>query len=128
MRLQPLICVRDVEASSRWYQRLLGCQSAHGGPEYERLAWQDGVILKFDQRDVGNHQGRIGDPNITAYGNGVLLWFVLDDFDAAVARAKEIKAEVIKPRHRSENAHWECWLRDPEGYTIVLASPLGSAA
>jgi hypothetical protein len=31
MRPQPLIAVTDVEASSRWYQRLLGCQSAHGG-------------------------------------------------------------------------------------------------
>ena len=31
MNPQPLICVNDVEASSRWYQRLLGCQSAHGG-------------------------------------------------------------------------------------------------
>ena len=26
---QPLIAVTDVEASSRWYQRLLGCDSAH---------------------------------------------------------------------------------------------------
>jgi hypothetical protein len=31
MRPQPLIAVTDVEASSRWYQRLLDCQSAHGG-------------------------------------------------------------------------------------------------
>ena len=38
MRPQPLIAVTDVEASSRWYQRLLGCQNAHGGAEYERLA------------------------------------------------------------------------------------------
>jgi hypothetical protein len=30
MRPQPLICVRDVQLSSRWYQRLLGCESAHG--------------------------------------------------------------------------------------------------
>lgn len=30
MRPQPLICVRDVEASSRWYQRLHNCQSDHG--------------------------------------------------------------------------------------------------
>ncbi len=36
MRPQPLIAVKDVEASSRWYQRLLGCRSAHGGREYER--------------------------------------------------------------------------------------------
>jgi hypothetical protein len=33
MRPQPLIAVTDVEASSRWYQRLLGCKSAHGGAE-----------------------------------------------------------------------------------------------
>jgi hypothetical protein len=23
--------------------------------------------------------------------------------------------------------HWECWLRDPDGYTVVLASPDGTA-
>ena len=37
MRPQPLIAVRDVEASSRWYQRLLGARSYYGGKEYERL-------------------------------------------------------------------------------------------
>ena len=28
MRPQPLIAVTDVEASSRWYQRLFGCKAA----------------------------------------------------------------------------------------------------
>lgn len=37
MHPQPLICVNDVEASSRWYRRLLGCDSVHGAPHYERL-------------------------------------------------------------------------------------------
>jgi hypothetical protein len=41
---QPLIAVRDVEASSRWYQRLLGLESGHGGPHYERLL-ADGVLV-----------------------------------------------------------------------------------
>ena len=44
MRPQPLISVSDVEASSRWYQRLLGCESAHGGPEYERLVAPGGEL------------------------------------------------------------------------------------
>src|SRR5437899_13003837 len=44
MNPQPLICVRDVEASSRWYQRLLGCQSTHGGPHYERLVVRAGSL------------------------------------------------------------------------------------
>jgi hypothetical protein len=111
----------------RRYQRVLGSESGHGGPEYERLVSDGRLILQLHRWDVGHHRGRIGDPNLKPYGNGVLLWFELDDFDAAVARAKEMKAEIIKPRHRSENAHWECWLRDLEGYTIVFASPHGSA-
>ena len=47
MRPQPLICIRDVEASSRWYQRLLGCESAHGGPNYERLVFSGKLILQL---------------------------------------------------------------------------------
>jgi hypothetical protein len=37
MKAQPLIAVSDVERSSRWYQQLLGCQSGHGGNEYEQI-------------------------------------------------------------------------------------------
>ena len=128
LQLQPLICVRDVEASSRWYQRLLGCQSGHGGRDYERLVLGERLILQLHQWEVEHQHGRLGDPDDRPYGNGVLLWFELDDFDAAVLRAEEMKAEILKPRHRSENAHYECWLRDPDGYTLVLASPHGSAA
>ena len=31
----------------------------------------------------------IGDPADRPYGNGVLLWFEVDDFDAAVVRAAD---------------------------------------
>ena len=129
MTAQPLICVHDVEATSRWYQRLLGCQSAHGGPEYERLVKDGKLALQLHRWDVEHDHGRIGDPNIKPYGNGVLLWFKIDDFDAAVARAEEMNVEVVLPRHYREGAgQWEIWLRDPEGYTVVLSSPDGSAA
>ncbi|APW60831.1 VOC family protein [Paludisphaera borealis] len=134
MRPQPLIAVRDVEASSRWYQRLLGCQSAHGGAEYERLTANGVLILQLHRWEVDHHHGPIGDPDAKPYGNGVLLWFEIDDFDAALSRAESMKAEIVLPRHRNPPDgnggpnHWECWLRDPEGYTVVIASPDGSAA
>ena len=57
----------------------------------------------------------------------------MDDFDDAVRSAEELKAEVILPRHRNPPSgkggpnHWEIWLRDPDGYTVTLASPDGSA-
>lgn len=136
MRPQPLIAVRDVEASSRWYQRLLNCQSAHGGEEYERLVSDGELIMQLHNWDVEHHHGAIGDPEARPYGNGVLLWFETDDFDAAVARATELKANVVLAAHRNPPegqsgggpAHREIWLRDPDGYTVVLASPSGEAA
>jgi catechol 2,3-dioxygenase-like lactoylglutathione lyase family enzyme len=133
MRPQPLIAVNDVEASSRWYQRLLGCESAHGGAEYERLVSNGELILQLHSFEVEHHHGPIADPGDKPYGNGLLLWFETDDFDAAMARAEAMQAEIVMRRHRNPptgNAgpnHWECWLRDPDGYVVVIASPDGSA-
>jgi catechol 2,3-dioxygenase-like lactoylglutathione lyase family enzyme len=135
IRPQPLLAVSDVEASSRWYQRLLGCESAHGGREYERLVVGGHLILQLHAWDVEHDHGPIGDPEARPHGNGVLVWFEIDDFDAAVARATELRAEVVLAPHRNPPegepggpAHRECWLRDPDGYTIVISSPDGEAA
>jgi catechol 2,3-dioxygenase-like lactoylglutathione lyase family enzyme len=133
MRPQPLLSVTDVEKSSRWYQRLLGCRSDHGGPDYERLVWQDKLVLQLHSFAVAHHHGRIGDPNDRPYGNGVLLWFEVEDFDDVMQRCTEMKVEIVLPKHRNPPDgnggpnHWECWLRDPDGYVVVVASPDGSA-
>ncbi len=124
MQLAPLICVRDVQSSSTWYQRLLGCTSGHGGDEYERLLAGDQLVLQLHRWDVEHDHGPLGDPALRPYGNGVLLWFELDDFEDAVGRALDLKVETLKQRHLSENGNWEFWLRDPAGYTVVLTSPL----
>jgi predicted enzyme related to lactoylglutathione lyase len=132
MQPQPLICASDVEATSRWYQQLLGLHSDHGGPDYERLVADGRLVLQIHRWDVEHDHGRLGDPAI-ARGNGVLLWFQVDDFDAVAARAEELGAEVVMPRHRNPPDgnggpnHWELWLRDPNGYTVVLSSPDGTA-
>ena len=129
MHSQPLIAVTDVEASSRWYQRLLGCQSAHGGAEYERLVRDGVLVLQLHRFGVEHDHGPIGDPDDKPYGNGVLVWFEVDDFDAAVGRAGEMKASIVRPRQRHDGAkHWQIWLRDPDGYVVVLSGPDGSAA
>ena len=82
MRPQPLIAVTDVEASSRWYQKLLGCKSDHGGEVYERLNSKEGnLILQLHCFKEEHHHGAIADVNDKPYGNGVLLWFEIDDID-----------------------------------------------
>jgi extradiol dioxygenase family protein len=124
MQLAPLICVDDVPASSRWYQQLLGCTSGHGGDEYERLNAGEKLILQLHRWDVMHHHGPLGDPLLRPHGNGVVLWFELSDFDDAVARATSMKVDVLKERLWSENGNWEYWLRDLDGYLVVLTSPL----
>jgi catechol 2,3-dioxygenase-like lactoylglutathione lyase family enzyme len=135
MRPQPLITATDVEASSRFYQRLLGLESAHGGPEYERLVRADGtLVLQLHAFSTPtHHHDPIGDRDDRPYGNGVLLWFETDEFDAVVARTAELGAEVVMPPHRNPPDgrggpnHREIWLRDPDGYGVVVASPDGEA-
>jgi catechol 2,3-dioxygenase-like lactoylglutathione lyase family enzyme len=134
MRPQPLLAVGDVEASSRWYQQLLGCTSGHGGPHYERLMDADQLVLQLHAWDVDHHHGKIGDKATPPYGNGVLVWFEVDDFDAAVERAGELRAEVVlgPVRNPPEGepggpAHRELWILDQDGYTVVIASPDGEA-
>lgn len=129
MRPQPLICVADVEASSRWYRDALGLRSGHGGGEYERLYAGEALVLQLHSFEADHDHGPIGDPGAKPYGNGVLLWFEVDDFEAAMARVDALKPEVVRPRHVNDRPnHWECWLRDPDGYLVVIASPDGSAS
>ena len=131
---QTMIAVRDVEASSRWYQDLIGLLSDHGGPEYERLLADGVLVLQLHRREVEHHHGPIGDPE-AAVGNGVLLWLgEVTDFDAVVARADRLQVPVVRPPHRNPPdgqgngpGHREIWLRDPDGYTVVVASPDGEA-
>ena len=101
MRPQPLIVVTDVEASSRWYQRLLGCRGAHGGRQYEQLVKDGWLLLQLHSFEVEHHHGPLGNPAFRPYGNGVLLWFEVEDFDAVMQRAAEMAVEIVLPRHRN---------------------------
>lgn len=144
MRSQPLLVVRDVDASTRFYTRLLGCTLGGGGQghagdgprEYERLydprlhhsAWgSDGLVLQLHAWEADHHHGHLGDPS-QPVGNGVMVWLEVDDFDDAVARARALGARVVLDVHVNPNArHRELWIADPDGYTVVLASPDGEA-
>ncbi len=133
-RPQTLIAVRDVEASSHWYQQLLGLRSDHGGPHYERLLSGGELALQLHSFDDEHGHGRIGDPD-TALGNGVVIWFgEVSDFDAVVQRAAELGAPVVHAPYRNPPSgegngpgHRELWITDPDGYTVVVASPDGEA-
>jgi hypothetical protein len=55
------------------------------------------------------------------------VWLEVTDYAAAVARARASGAGVIEEKFNPNAHHHELWLRDPDGYIVVLASPDGSA-
>lgn len=123
VRPQPLISVADVEETSRWYQQVLGATSGHGGPEYEQLLIDGTLVMQLHRLELGHHHDAIGDPSQPT-GNGVAIWFEVDAFDAAVRRIREADVQVVTDVHVNPNAgHREIWLRDLDGYLVVLAEP-----
>ena len=126
---QTLIAVRDVEASSRWYQRLLGLRSDHGGPHYERLLAGGELVLQLHHADVEHHHGRIGDPGRERRAAVVRRRVRLRRRRRPRGRARR---PVVRAPHRNPPegfgpGHREIWISDPDGYTVVVASPDGEA-
>jgi catechol 2,3-dioxygenase-like lactoylglutathione lyase family enzyme len=133
VRAQPLIAVRDVRSSSQWYARLLGAErtsetmrSDHAHL-YDRLLSGGSLVLQLHAWGEHDHPNLV-QPEGRSQGNGFLLWFEVDDFDAAVERARVLNAKVLREPHFNEAPqHREIWIEDPDGYVVVLASPDGEA-
>ena len=128
VQAQPLVAVRNVRASSRWYAELLDADALpeHAHRDlYDRIACSGQLMLQLHAWEAENHPNLVN-RDAAPPGHGVLLWFQVDDFDSAVARARGLKAEVVlEPHINPAPQHREIWLRDPDGYVVVIASPDG---
>jgi len=133
VRAQPILAVRDVKASARWYARILGSAEPTGSPPsdhdhlYRRIFVGHDLVLQLHAWNEEEHPN-LTDANRAPVGHGVLVWFEVDDFTAAAARARELGAHVIEEKDNPNAHHRELWLRDPDGYVVVLASPDGTVA
>ncbi len=131
VRPQPLIAVRDVRASSNWYRKLL---AAHSLPEhehrntYDRILCDGQLILQLHAWDEEDHPN-LSNADAGPAGHGVLLWFEVSDFDAAVQRVRSLNAEILQEPHANQNSgQEEMWIRDPDQYVVVVAGPGGDTS
>ena len=127
LRAQPLLCVADVPAASRWYQRNLGLVSPLDPDHPHRAGYDlltiDGLaVLQLHDMDQADHHGAMAAPGVPL-GNGVAVWFSTRDFDAVVALARAGGATVQTDVHTNPNSgNCELWLRDDDGYLVVISS------
>jgi len=130
VQAQPLVAVRDVRASSRWYAELLGAEalSEHAHRDvYDRVSVSGNLVLQLHAWDVEDHPNLVN-ADAAPPGHGVLLWFEVNEFDSVVERARSMGAEVIEQPHFNPTPkHREIWLRDPDGYVVVIAGPDGES-
>lgn len=120
-----MITCASVSGSSAWYQQVLGLESAHGGDEYEMLTSEGRLVLQLHEVDVHEHPHLLRDGQGLG-GNGVAIWFEADDYPAVVERIRRTNAHVLADDHVNPLAHHrEIWLRDLDGYVVVVSSPFG---
>lgn len=122
--------MHDVRAASRWYATLLGADALADHPHrdaYDRVFCSGRLVLQLHAWDEEDHPNLVN-RDFAPPGHGVLLWFQVEDFDSAVTRARMLGAEIlIEPHVNPAPRHREMWLRDKDGYVVVLASPDGEA-
>jgi len=123
-RTWTIIGVRDVGASCHWYQTLFGQPPA--APVHEdfgQITDTDGtVLLCLHQWGVEEHPTLLS-PGPGTPGNGLLLFFRVDDFEAALARARTLVTRFEEEPHVNPNTHAsEFSVRDPDGYYVTLSA------
>jgi catechol 2,3-dioxygenase-like lactoylglutathione lyase family enzyme len=83
------------------------------------------IVMQLHHWDAHEHP-HLGDPGSRPYGNGVVLWFQTETFDEALRRIQAHGAQVLEgPQVNPFANHREVWLRDPDGYVVVVAGAYG---
>jgi catechol 2,3-dioxygenase-like lactoylglutathione lyase family enzyme len=128
-RTWTIIGVRDVARNLKWYQSLFG-QSATmpSHPDFGQVLDSDGtVLLCLHQWGAHEHPSLIS-PDKGTSGNGLLLFFRIDDFDMAPKRVRALVARLEEDSHVTPpTGTKEFSLRDPDGYHLTLSALEGQA-
>lgn len=62
-------------------------------------------------------------PDHAKPGNGLLLFFRVDDFDAALPRARSLVSQLEEDPHvNTSTGTREFSLRDPDGYYVTISA------
>ncbi len=123
-RLWTIIGVRDVPASIKWYQTLLGEPSTPPAHDhFGQILDADGTVLLCLHAWGAHEHPSLTSPDVAKPGNGLLLFFRIDDFDRALARARSLAPRLDEEPHVNPNTGTrEFSLRDPDGYYVTLSA------
>ena len=123
-RLWTIIGVADVARSFAWYQSLLGLPAATPAHDYfGQILDTDGTVLLCLHQWGAHEHPTLANPDLAGTGNGLLLFFRVDDFDQSLKRARSlVTALEEEPNINPNTGTREFALRDPDGYYVMVSA------
>lgn len=123
-RTWTIIGVGDVPASVKWYQSLLGLpETAPAHDHFGQIRDADGTVLICLHGWGAHEHPSLTRPDHAKPGNGLLLFFLVDDFDLALPRARALVGRLEEEPHVNPNTGTpEFSLRDPDGYYVTISA------
>jgi len=123
-RTWTIIGVADVARSFKWYQALFGQPAT--GPAHDyfgQIVDTDGTVLLCLHEWGAHDHPSLESPDHSEPGNGLLLFFRVDDFDEALLRARTLVSRLEEePRVNPSTGTREFALRDPDGYYVMISA------
>src|SRR5688572_1704789 len=99
-RIWPIIGVRNVASSVRWYQALFSqplMPPSH--THFSQILDSDGTVLLCLHQWGEHEHPPLTSPDTATPGNGLLLFFRVDDFEDVLAQARALGAGVEEEPH-----------------------------
>ena len=120
-KIDPIIAVKDVNASAKWYQSVFACKRMHDGDEFAILIDEDDNILICLHRWGEDEHPTMMNPNLTI-GNGLILYYKTDNLEGIRENFKQMEHPVEEDLHINPNsAKKEFSLRDLDGYYWIIS-------
>jgi catechol 2,3-dioxygenase-like lactoylglutathione lyase family enzyme len=123
-RIWTIIGVRDVPRSFKWYRALLGLPETTPAHDYfGQILDSDGTVL-LCLHEWGSHEHpSLMSPDRATPGNGLILFFRVEDFDIALQSARALVSQLEEEPHVNQNTGTpEFALRDPDGYYVMISA------
>jgi hypothetical protein len=113
-----------VAKSFSWYQALFGQPASLPAHDYfGQILDADGTVLLCLHEWGAHGHPSLMSPNHATPGNGLLLFFRVDDFAPALQRARSLVTRLEEEPHLNSNTQtMEFSLRDPDGYYVTISA------
>ncbi len=123
-RIWAIIGVGDVPRSCEWYQTLFGQPVTPPAHDYfGQILDSDGTVLLCLHKWGAHEHPSLMRADHGTPGNGLLLFFRVDDFDLALQRARSLASRFEEEPHLNANTGTdEFSLRDPDGYYVTISA------